>query len=64
MELSAPERLKYPNKLIIEKMVFPPFHGCSLSDLFILKVNRNMHLSLGEFEFRPCLTTDYRVSCT
>ena len=55
MELAALERLK--NRC---------HHVISVdSDPIFLKLagNKDMHNIMNEFEFRPDLTTDYRISC-
>ena len=55
MELIALERLKYQRHDVFSVAIDPI--------LFKLADNEDMHDSLDEFEFRPDLTTDYRVSC-
>ena len=63
MELSALERLKYPHRLIMGKMVSPLFHDCFDPICFILAAfegNENMHFkSLDEFKFRLDLNTTF-----
>ena len=46
-----------------KKTVLPLFLGCFYPILLILAGNDDMHESLKEFEIRPYLTTDCRVSC-
>ena len=62
-ELSALERLKYPHRLIMGKMMSPLFAVVFDLILLIIARNVNMHESLDKFEFQPHLTTDYIVSC-
>ena len=55
MELAALERLKNRRH---------HFFSVGVDQiLFKLAGNEDMHNILDEFEFRPDLTTDYRVSC-
>ena len=55
MELVALERLKNRCHHFFSIAIDPI--------LFKLAGNEDMHNILDEFEFRPDLTTDYRVSC-
>ena len=55
MELAALQRLKNRRYHFFSVAIDPIF--------FKLAGNEDMHNILDEFEFRPDLTTDYRVSC-
>ena len=55
MELAALERLRNQRHHFVSVAIDPI--------LFKLAGNEDMHNILDEFEFRPDLTTDYRVSC-
>ena len=55
MELAALQRLKNRRHHFFSEAIDPI--------LFKLAGNEDMHYILDEFEFRPDLTTDYRVSC-
>ena len=55
MELAALERLK--NR-------FHPFFSVAIDPIhFKFKDNKDMHIILNEFEFRPDRTTNYGVIC-
>ena len=51
------------HRLIMGKTVSPLFLSCFDRIVFILSGNDDIHKSSDEFEIRPDLTRDYRVSC-
>ena len=64
-ELAALERWKKFSLTYNEENGVSAFNISTVFDriLFILAGNDDTHKSLDEFEIRPNLTTDYRVSC-
>ena len=64
-ELAALERLKNPHRLIFGKNDIAFFFSAILDQiLFILAGNDDVYKSFDEFEIRPDLIMDHRVSCS
>ena len=62
-ELAAIERLENPYRLIMEKRCCHFYSAVFDQILFILTGTNDIHESLDEFEIRPDLPLEYRVSC-
>ena len=62
--VSCPERLKNPHRLIMENWCCHVYSAMLDQISFILPASDDIHKSLDEFEIRPDLIRDHRVSCS